>query len=160
MELKGILAISGKPGLYKMLSQSKNSIIVEGLDDKKRFPVYAAHQISALEEISIYTETDDVALADVFKGLYEAVNGEAAISHKSSRNELEALFAKALPDYDRDRVYVSDIKKVIQWYNILHRNGLMVFDEEKEADDAKQESPTAKAGEEAKGEDGGNQQEK
>jgi len=132
MELKGILAISGKPGLFKMLSQGKNNIIVEGLDDKKRFPVYAAHQISALEEISIYTETEDVPLADVFKGIFDATGGEEAISHKSSKNQLEELFEKALPEYDRERVYISDIKKVIQWYNILFRNGLMIFDEQTE----------------------------
>jgi len=132
MELKGILAISGKPGLFKMLSQGKNNIIVEGLDDNKRFPVYAAHQISALEEISIYTETEDVQLADVFKGIFDATGGKEAISHKSSKNQLEELFEKALPDYDRERVYISDIKKVIQWYNILFRNGMMVFDEETE----------------------------
>jgi hypothetical protein len=132
MELKGILAISGKPGLFKMLSQGKNNIIVEGLDDNKRFPVYAAHQISALEEISIYTETEDVPLADVFKGIFDATGGKEAISHKSSKNQLEELFEKALPEYDRERVYISDIKKVIQWYNILFRNGLMVFDEKTE----------------------------
>jgi L-lactate utilization protein LutC len=132
MELKGILAISGKPGLFKMLSQGKNNIIVEGLDDNKRFPVYAAHQISALEEISIYTETEDVPLVDVFKGIFDATGGKEAISHKSSKNQLEELFEKALPEYDRERVYISDIKKVIQWYNILFRNGLMVFDEKTE----------------------------
>ena len=132
MELKGILAISGKPGLYKMLSQGKSSIIVEGLEDKKRFPVYTAHNISALEEISIYTETEDVPLVDVFKNLFEIAEGKETISHKASKNQLEELFSKVLPDYDEERVYISDIKKIIQWYNTLLRNGLLVFDEEEE----------------------------
>lgn len=130
MELKGILAISGKPGLYKMLSQGKNSIIVEAFEDKKKFPVYAAHNISALEEISIYTDTEDVPLIDVFKNIFELTEGKEAISHKSSKNQLEEFFSKVLPNYDEDRVYISDIKKIIQWYNTMYRNGLVVFDEE------------------------------
>ena len=139
MELKGILAISGKPGLYKMLSQGKSSIIVEGFEDKKRFPVYTAHNISALEEISIYTETEDVPLVNVFKSIFDITEGKEAITHKSSRNQLEEFFSKVLPDYDEERVYISDIKKIIQWYNILYRNGLMVFEEEKEVESTDEE---------------------
>ena len=140
MELKGILAISGKPGLYKMLSQGKSSIIVEGFEDKKRFPVYTAHNISALEEISIYTETEDVPLVDVFKSIFDITEGKEAITHKSSKNQLEEFFSKVLPDYDEERVYISDIKKILQWYNTLYRNGLMVFEEEKE-DESTDEEP-------------------
>jgi len=139
MELKGILAISGKPGLYKMLSQGKSSIIVEGLEDKKRFPVYTAHNISALEEISIYTETEDVSLVDVFKNIFDITEGKDAITHKSSKNQLEEFFSKVLPNYDEERVYISDIKKVIQWYNILNRNGLVVFNDD-EAEPQTEES--------------------
>ncbi len=125
MNIKDILAVSGKPGLFKMLSQGKNSIIVEGLTDGKRMPVYAAHQISALEEISIYTETEDKPLKDIFREIYIKHEGKEAISPKSSANELEAFFSEILPDYDRDRVYPSDIKKVVQWYNLLLKAGLV-----------------------------------
>ncbi len=146
MDLKGILALSGKPGLYKMLSQSKNSIIVEGLEDKKRFPVYGAHQISALEEISIYTSTDDIPLAEVLHKIYNLNEGKPAISHKSSKMDLEKFFTEVLPDYDNERVYVSDIKKVTQWYNILLSNDLLKFDAELAAEienNAKTETETS-----------------
>lgn len=130
MNIKEILAISGKPGLYKMLSQSKNSIIVEGLEDKKRFPVYGAHQISALEEISIYTETEDKPLKDIFQQIFDKQEGKEILSHKSSTNELEDFFSEILPDYDRERVYISDIKKVVQWYNILLKHDFITASEE------------------------------
>lgn len=130
MNIKEILAVSGKPGLYKMLSQGKNSIIVEGLDDKKRFPVYGAHQISALEEISIYTETEDKPLKEIFQNIFNILEGKEAPTHKSSANILEKFFADVLPDYDRDRVYISDIKKVVQWYNILLNAGIISAEEE------------------------------
>lgn len=130
MDLNGILAIGGKPGLYKMISQTKNGLIVEGLDDKKRLPVYSAHQISALEEISIYTYEEDVPLKEVFKNIFNHLNGEQIISPKSSKNELASFFEKVLPNYNEEQVYASDIKKVIQWYIALDKNDLLVFDEE------------------------------
>lgn len=130
MNLKGILAIAEKPGLYKLVSQGKNNIIVEGLEDKKRMPVYGAHQISALEEISIYTYDEDFPLKDVFENIYKLTEKKEAITHKSSKNELIDFFAKVLPNYDEDRVYISDIKKVIQWYNVLFRNGMFEIEEE------------------------------
>jgi hypothetical protein len=132
--LKGILAISGQPGLFKMITESKNSIIVESLDTGKRMPAYSTSKISALEDIAIYTETEDVPLKDVFKAIYEKEDGGAAISHKASGNELKKYFGEVLPEYDRDRVYVSDIKKVIQWYNILHEKEMLDFTEEEEPD--------------------------
>ncbi|MCT4586446.1 MAG: DUF5606 domain-containing protein [Carboxylicivirga sp.] len=122
--LKGILAISGQRGLFKLVSQAKNSIIVESLIDGKRMPAYATSRISALEDISIYTEDEDVKLADVFKAVYEKEDGGMAISPKSSGNELKGYFEEILPLYDKDRVYVSDIKKVLSWYNILIENKL------------------------------------
>ncbi len=117
--LKGILAISGQRGLFKLVSQAKNSIIVESLIDGKRMPAYATSRISALEDISIYTEEEDVKLSDVFKAIYEKENGGEAINPKSSGNELKGYFESILPEYDKDRVYVSDIKKVLTWYNLL-----------------------------------------
>lgn len=122
--LKGLLAIAGQRGLFKMVSQAKNSIIVESLLDGKRMPAYATSRISALEDISIYTEDEDVKLFDVFKTIYEKEKGGMAISPKSSGNELKVYFEEILPLYDKDRVYVSDIKKVITWYNILIENKL------------------------------------
>ncbi len=137
--LKGVLAVSGQGGLFKLVSQAKNSIIVESLLDGKRMPAYATSRISALEDISIFTEEADVKLADVFKNISDKENGGAAISHKVSAKELKAYFSEILPDYDQDRVYVSDMKKVIMWYNLLQEKELLNFDtteektEEKEA---------------------------
>ena len=122
--LKGILAISGQRGLFKLVSQAKNSIIVESLIDGKRMPAYATSRISALEDISIYTEDDDVKLFDVFKGIYEKEGGCKAIDPKSTANDLKNYFEEVVPLYDKDRVYVSDIKKVLAWYNILIENNM------------------------------------
>lgn len=122
--LKGLLAIAGQRGLFKVVSQAKNSIIVESLLDGKRMPAYATSRISALEDISIYTDEEDVKLADVFKVIYEKENGGKAIDPKGSGQELKAYFEEILPAYDKDRVYVSDIKKVLNWYNILIENEL------------------------------------
>ena len=117
--LHGILAISGQRGLYKVISQAKNSIIVESLIDGKRMPAYASSRISALEDISIYTEDDDVKLFDVFKTIFEKESGGQVTVVKGSNNELKAYFEEILPEFDKDRVYVSDIKKVYTWYNLL-----------------------------------------
>ena len=136
--LKGILAISGHSGLFKMVAESKNSIIVESLDTKKRIPVYSTAKVSALEDIAIYTYENDVPLKDVFKAISDTEDGGAAISHKASGNELKAYLEKVLPDYDQDRVYVSDIKKVLQWYNALQEKDMLDFSEPEE-DEATEE---------------------
>ena len=136
--LKGILAISGHSGLFKMVAESKNSIIVESLDTKKRIPVYSTAKVSALEDIAIYTYENDVPLKDVFKAISDAEDGGTAISHKASGNELKAYLEKVLPDYDQDRVYVSDIKKVLQWYNALQEKDMLDFSEPEE-DEATEE---------------------
>jgi len=143
--LKGILAISGHPGLYKMISESKNSIIVESLDSGKRMPAYSTSKISALEDIAIYTENEDVPLQDVFKAVYEKEDGGEAMSHKSSANELKTYFEEVLPEYDKDRVYVSDIKKVLQWYNILHEKEMLDFTEEENQESTDTESDSEKS---------------
>jgi len=139
--LKGLLAISGQRGLFKMVSQAKNSIIVESLLDGKRIPAYATSRISALEDISIYTEDEDVKLEDVFKAIYEKENGGKAIDPKSSGNELKDYFEEILPLYDRERVYVSDIKKVLNWYNILIENDL--FDPNASEEETEEENESA-----------------
>ncbi|RIH63006.1 hypothetical protein D1164_21895 [Mariniphaga sediminis] len=130
--LKGILAISGQAGLFKLIAESKNNIIVESLETGKRMPTYSTSKISALEDIAIYTDTEDVPLKDVFKTISEKEDGGEAISHKSSADKLKAYFGAVLPDYDRDRVYVSDIKKVLLWYNILREKEMLDFSEEEE----------------------------
>ncbi len=128
--LKGILSVSGHSGLFKMVAESKNNIIVETLDTLKRMPVHSTSKVSALEDIAIYTENGDVPLKDILKKISELENGGQAISPKSSGNELKAYFEKVVPEYDKDRVYVSDIKKVILWYNALQQNELLDFTEE------------------------------
>ncbi len=144
MDLKGILSISGHSGLFKLVSQARNGIIVESLDTKKRMPAYATSKISALEDIAIYTESDDIQLKEVFKAIFKKEDGKQAISHKSDASELKKYFAEILPDYDRDRVYVSDIKRVLSWYNILQKHQLVDLDEEQ------QEKPNPETDEESK----------
>ena len=123
MEFKDILAISGMPGLYKYVAQSTRGIIVESLGDGKRMNASATSRVSALSEISMFTEGDDIALAEVFTKMYAHTQGKEAISHKESPETLKAYFA----DYDRDRVHVSDIKKALSWFNILVGAGLTEF---------------------------------
>lgn len=139
MDLKEILAISGKPGLYKLLSQTKSGAIVESLLDQKRFPVFAHEKISSLEEISIFTETDDIPLKDVFRKINEIREGGPAPDPKGDTQELKDFFEEAVPDYDKERVYQSDIKKVLNWYNLLLEKDLLDFSEEEEKEEA--ESP-------------------
>jgi len=137
--LKGILAVSGHSGLFKMVAESKNNIIVESLDTKKRFPVYSTAKISALEDIAIYTLEGDVPLKDIFKTIAEKENGEQAISAKASGDELKSYFEEILPNFDKDRVYVSDIKKVILWYNTLQEHDMLDFTEEESEENASTE---------------------
>jgi len=142
MDLKGILSIGGYSGLYKLIKQTKNGFVVESLTNKKRMQAFATSKISTLEDIAIYTETGEVSLKDVFKKIFEKENGKQTISHKSSADELKKLFAEVLPDYDRDRVYVSDIKKVVNWYNQLVDLGLIDLeeDDDEKKDDEKDEN--------------------
>ena len=120
MDLSKILAISGKPGLYEVISQTKNGFIVQSFLDSKRFPVFAHERVSSLEEISIFTdEDDDLPVKDVFKLIYDHKKGEKAPDPKSSPEDLKSFFAMVIPTYDKERVYASDIKKVLNWYNLL-----------------------------------------
>ncbi|MDE7074286.1 MAG: DUF5606 domain-containing protein [Odoribacter sp.] len=130
--LKEILSISGKPGLQKLISNSSNAIIVESLTDGKRFPAYSNSKIIALADISIYTETEDLPLKEIFKRMYEKENGKQAISHKDATEKIIAYFTEIVPEYDKERVYTSDMKKVIQWYNLLVDKNLLDFNEEEE----------------------------
>ncbi|MDR2928029.1 MAG: DUF5606 domain-containing protein [Cytophagaceae bacterium] len=120
--LKDILSVSGQPGLFKLISQTKNSIIVESLTDGKRMPVYAASRISSLDDISIYTIDGDVKLSKILLRLFE---NKVDIDPKAAANILKDEFKKILPDYDSDRVYVSDIKKVFVWSRLLTEKGIL-----------------------------------
>ncbi|WP_298546609.1 DUF5606 domain-containing protein [uncultured Aquimarina sp.] len=132
MSLDKILSISGKPGLYELKAQTRNGFVAESLADGKRLSVSIQNNVSILSEIAIYTFTEEVPLREIFKRIQEKENGEKSISHKESKNKLESYFSEVLPDYDEDRVYVSDMKKVIQWYNILQAKGITDFNEPEE----------------------------
>lgn len=123
MNIKDILSIAGKPGLYRLVAQSRNSIIVESLDNGKRIPISASQKISSLDEISIYTLSADVPLREVFQKIFDQAEGKESINHKASAPELHAFMASILPDYDVERVYDSDLRKLFQWYNTLLRFG-------------------------------------
>lgn len=139
MDLSGVISISGKPGLFKVVAQSKNNIIVESLIDNKRIPAYSTDRISALEDISIYTYEEDVPLKQVYTSLAKKEDCKAGPSHKESLNTLSSYLEEILPDYDQDRVYPSDIKKLFQWYNILQKAGLISLEEEKKEEEEKEE---------------------
>ncbi len=130
--LKDILAISGQSGLFRFLSQSRNGIVVEHLETKQRSNAYASAKISSLEDISIFTDEGDIPLKEVFEAMAEKLGDEDPISHKASGNELKAFMGEVLPTYDRDRVYVSDIKKMVQWYAILKKLDMLNFEEEED----------------------------
>jgi len=123
--LKGILAISGESGLYKMVSQTKNGIIVESIETQKRISANASNKISSLEDIAIYTDDEEVPLEDIFINIKTKAKGADVISHTAPTNELKSYFKEILPNYDEDRVYVSDMKKVFRWYNILSSQNML-----------------------------------
>lgn len=127
--LKTILSVSGKPGLYNLLSQGKNMLIVEAVGTKKRMPVYSHERVISLGDIAMYTDGDEVPLSEVLESLKQKENGvKASIDpKKASADELHAFFAEVLPAYDRDRVHTSDIKKLVTWYNLLIESGITEF---------------------------------
>lgn len=134
--LKGILSISGQPGLFKLVAETKNSIIVESLINGKRMPAYSTSKISSLSDISVFTETGEILLTELFRKIKEKGN---VVSAKASSNEIKAFFNNVLPEYDKDRVYVSDMKKVIQWYQLLDEQNLLIETEEETAEEVKPE---------------------
>ena len=123
MEFSKIISVTGKPGLFQVVSQSKNAIIVESLTDKKRLAINATQNVSMLENIAIYTYEEDMPLLEVFKAIATKTEGKEAISHKESGKKLASFFEEVLPNYDAERVYSSNIKKVIQWFNLLIEAG-------------------------------------
>jgi len=118
--LKTILSVSGKPGLYKLVSSSKNMIIVESLSDKKKLPIHARDKVVSLGDISIYTQADDAPLKDILVSMKQKENGQkVSINTGAKPDELRKYFEDILPDFDKERVYPTDIKKIISWYNLL-----------------------------------------
>lgn len=138
------MAISGEPGLFKFIAQGKNAIIVEHLETKKRSSAFGSARVSSLEEISVFTEKEDMPLSKVFDLIFDKENGGPAIDYKSDPEKLKAYMQEVLPEYDKDKVYVSDIKKLVHWYNLLHSLNLLVKEEpEKKSEETKPEKTEA-----------------
>jgi hypothetical protein len=138
MDLTGILSISGYGGLFKLIKQTKTGFIVESLIDKKRMQAFASSKISTLEDIAIYTETGEMHLKDVLRKIFQHENEQKlSLTAKSSGEELKSFLEKVLPDYDKERVYVSDIKKVVLWYNLLLEQGMIDLEEDEPEEEEK-----------------------
>jgi hypothetical protein len=154
MDLSKILSISGRTGLFKVVSQLKNAVLVESLTDKRRFPAFAHDKISSMEEIAVFTTGEDKPLKEILKAIYDKQEGKAAIDTRSGDKELKQFFLETVPDYDADRVYISDIKKILSWYNILLENNLLDFTEkaeEEKAEEQEKQITNPKLGAAAKG---------
>ena len=131
MSLDKILSISGKPGLFQLKTQTRSGFVAESLLDGKKVSVSIHSNVSVLSEIAVYTLTEEIPLRKVFAAIKEKENGkQTTVSHKDGKDKLEEYFFEVLPDYDEDRVYASDIKKIVQWYNLLHQHDLLKLDEE------------------------------
>lgn len=126
------MTISGKPGLFKVMAKTRNGLVVESLTDGKRFPVFASERSSTLEDIRIYTKEEEVPLKDVLWNMHEAYEGKPGPDPKSDPDTLKSAFEEILPGYDTQRVYVSDMKKVFTWYNILLEKKMITKPEESE----------------------------
>ncbi len=145
MDLSKIITVAGKPGLYRVVAQGRQALIVESLGDNKRMPVHASVRVSALEEISMFTTGDDVPLAQVLEKLYEVEGGKASLDPKEDADKLYAKLGEALPEHDKERIYPSDVRKLFAWYEQLLKAGEF---EKKEAKE--EEKPEAKATDEEK----------
>ena len=143
--LNTILSIAGKPGLYKLASQGKNMLIVESLTDNRKVPAYAKDKVISLGDIAIYTEEGEVPLHEVLTSMRNKEEGKVAslAPSKASSDDLRAYLAEVLPNFDRERVHVSDIKKLISWYNLLVSNGLTDFEEETPAEEKEETAEEA-----------------
>ena len=133
MDLSKILSISGKSGIFKLVSQGKNNFIVESFEDQKRFPAFQSDGVSTLDNISIYTHDDMLELKKVFQSVYIKQNKHPLEYKTWSDTQMRDFFKEVIPNYDEERVFVSNIKKIYQWYNILLNNDLISIDEPVEA---------------------------
>lgn len=144
--LKTILSVSGKPGLFRLVSNAKNMVIVESLTDKRRLPIYARDKVVSLGDIAMYTDEGEVPLSEVLTKIQVKENGaQASVATNSKPDVLKKYFAEILPTYDRDRVYDTDIKKLISWYNLLSVAGIAFASEEEAAStpEVNEEAPVA-----------------
>ncbi len=150
MDLSGIISVAGMGGLYKVIAQTKSGLLVESISDGKRLPVYSTSKVSALEDISIYGLADDIPLKTVFRSIRDSKSGTAIPSAKDSNNQIKDAFISFVPEFDQDRVYASDMKKVFVWYSILLEKGLLIDaaenkeEEETTVDKAKSEKAVLK----------------
>jgi hypothetical protein len=147
MDIKLIMSIAGHHGLYKYIAEGRNGVIVENLEDKKRINAYSSFKISSLSDIAIFTDSGEVPLKEVLMKIKEKENGGPALTAKASNEDLKKYLESILPNYDKERVYVSDIRKLVQWYNILQRADMLEFDEpktEETATEAIKEAETPK----------------
>lgn len=143
MDLKEIMSITGKPGLFKMVAQAKSGIIVESIIDQKRVQAFTHDKISSLEEISIFTDNGDKPLKEVFALFFEKLEGKATPDFKNQNEKLKNFFAEMLPDYDKERVYVSHMQKIVGWYNLLVEHDMLDFSEEEEVSETPETPETA-----------------
>ncbi len=128
MDLSRVIAISGKPGLYRLVSQTRGGFVVEDLEKGKKISIASNYNVSLLDNVAIYGVSQEFPLAEVFFRIYKKENGGETIDYKTSGAELRKYMEEVLPEYDDSRVYDSDLKKLFQWYNILHKNGLLNID--------------------------------
>ena len=147
IDLTGIISISGQPGLFKIIAQSKNGIIIEGLADKKRSNIYSTTKVSTLADIGMYTTGDDKPIEEIMTAIFEKEKGGPCVSSKADDKEITAYFAQILPDYDKERVYVSNMRKLFNWYTILQTTGNL---KEKEAGKEGEENKAVKVEDKAK----------
>jgi hypothetical protein len=144
MDLKDIITISGKSGLFSTVGKSKNNVIVESIIDKKRFPIFNTNRISALSDISIYTYEEEVLLSDIYRKIFETNDGKPTIDHTESTEKLRAKLEEFVPNYDKEQVYNSDIKKLFQWYNLLHKTKKLKLKKSEKKDDKKTDKQIVK----------------
>ena len=140
MDLSGIISVTGMSGLYKVISQTKSGLIVESLVDGKRLPVYSTSKLSSLDDISIYGQGDDIPLKNILRSIRDSKSGISVPTSKDSNDAIKAAFAEFVPEFDEDRVYASDMKKVFVWYTLLNEKGLLV-EVESDSDETKSDKP-------------------
>jgi hypothetical protein len=153
MVLKDLLSISGQGGLFKFVAQGRNGVIVENIETKKKLGIPATAKMSSLEDIAIFTENEEVQLSVVMDKIFEKENGGPTISHKTDNKQLKEFMETILPEYDKERVYVSDMKKLVLWYNLLQKHDLLIKEEEKEEKEESEKEGEIPSGELEKTED-------
>ena len=143
MDLKDIISISGKTGLFSVVGKSKNNVIVESIIDKKRFPIFNTNRISALSDISIYTYEEEVLLSDIYRKIHKSNDGKPTINHSESTEKLRSKLEEFVPNFDKEQVYNSDIKKLFQWYNLLYKTKKLKL-KKSEKEDSKSDKDVVK----------------